>query len=59
MSIVSKEYLILQYRNFLLDLKLGKLGSIDALKRTVELATLMYGFRFADELRGMSDEYGI
>ena len=56
---MSKDFLRIQYRNYLLDLKLGKPGSIDALKRTVELATLIYGFRFADELRGMSDEYGI
>ena len=54
---MSKEYLRIQYRNFLLDLKLGKPGSTDALKRTVELATLMYGFRFADELRCMNHEY--
>lgn len=56
---MSKEYLRIQYRNFLLDLKLGKPGSIDALKRTVELATMIYGFRFADELRNMNDEYGL
>ena len=56
---MSKDYLRLQYRNYLLDFKLGKPGSIDALKRTVELATLMYGFRFADELKGMNNEYGL
>lgn len=55
---MSKEYLMIQYRNCLLDLKLGKPGSMDALKRTVELATLMYGFRFADELMEMNHEYG-
>ena len=56
---MSKDFLRIQYKNYLLDLKLGKPGSTDALKRTVELATLMYGFRFADELRSMNDEYGI
>lgn len=55
---MSKDYLRLQYRNYLLDLKSGKPGSTDALKRTIELATLMYGFRFADELMEMNHEYG-
>lgn len=56
---MSKDYLRLQYRNYLLDFKLGKPGSIDALKRTVELATMIYGFRFADELMEMKNEHGL
>ena len=55
---MSREYLRLQYENYLMDYKLCKPGSLDALKRTIELATLIYGFRFADELKEMNHEYG-
>ena len=55
---MSKDYLRIQYRNYLLDLKLNKPGALDALRRTIELATLIHGFRFADELKEMSHEYG-
>lgn len=50
---MSREYLRLQYRNALLDHRLGRPEAIDELARIVRTATVFFGFEFADELMAM------
>lgn len=50
---MSREYLKLQYRNALLDHRLGQPEAIDELARIVRTATVFFGFEFADELMAM------
>lgn len=52
---MSREYLKLQYRNALLDHRLGRPDAIDELARITELGTYIYGFDFADELKEVSE----
>lgn len=53
---MSREYLRLQYRNALLDHKLGRPGAIDELARIMKTATVLHGFEFADELARMNGD---